>query len=89
MEIQVSKYTVDKVINTFRKNRLVTRKEIPDLDCPYIGDHLEHQIQNLHKDVQYRSLYPSKTLGCIGVLYNEREHTETGLMNRIKKIKFK
>ena len=88
MEIQVSKYTIDKVINTFRKNRMVTRKDVPDLDCPYIGDHLEHQIQNLHEDVQYRGVYPSKIIGCVGVLYNGKEYNETILMNRLKKIKF-
>ena len=49
MEIQVSKYTVDKIIDTFRENKMVTRKDIPDLDCPYIGDHLENQIQTTHK----------------------------------------
>ncbi|MFV0394435.1 MAG: hypothetical protein ACK5LC_08565 [Coprobacillaceae bacterium] len=88
MEIQVSKYTVDKVIDTFRKNKMVTRKDIPDLDCPYIGDHLEHQIQNIHKDVQYRGVYPSKTMDCIGVLYSNDEYNDTLLMNRLKKIKF-
>lgn len=88
MEIQVSKYTVDKVIDTFRKNRMVTRKDIPDLDCPYVGDHLEHAIQNIHKDVQYRGVYPSKTMECIGVLYSGDEYNDALLMNRLKKIKF-
>lgn len=88
MEIQVSKYTVDKVINTFRKNKMVTRKDIPDLDCPYIGDHLEHQIQNIHEDVQYRGVYPSKTMDCIGVLYSSDDYDDALLMNRLKKIKF-
>jgi hypothetical protein len=88
VEIQVSKYTVDKVIDTFRKNKLVTRKDIPDLDCPYIGDHLEQKILDIHKGIEYRGVYPSKTMECIGVLYSRDDYNDASLLHRLKKIKF-
>lgn len=88
MEIEVSKHTIEKVADTFRANKMVTRKDIPDLDCPYVGNHLEHQMQTIHEDVTYRGVYPTKTMECIGVLYSSESYNEALLMNRLKKIKF-
>ncbi len=88
MEIQVSKQTVAKVIDAFQKNKLVTRKDIPDLDCPYIGDHLEGEMQSLQNDVSYRSVKcPSQNKECMGVLYCIDELDDKQLLNRLKKFK--
>lgn len=87
MEIQVSGYTVSRVENQYAEREFITRKDLPDLDCVYVGNHLKRQLHHLGGyTINFKSM-TIRVMECFGVLYNHSEYNTRLLMNRLKKIK--
>lgn len=87
MELQVSRSTVSRVEKQYVEKEFITRRELPDLDCHYIGNHLSHQIYSVGECmIDFKSL-SLKVIERFGVLYNNVKYTDHLLLNRLKKMK--
>lgn len=87
MELQVSKNTVSRVKEQYVEKEFITKKDIPDLDCQYIGNHLSDELYLKEGcTIDFKAL-PLKVMERFGVLYNNIKYTDILLLNRLKKIK--
>lgn len=87
MELQVSNTTVSRVTKQYVEKEFITKRELPDLDCKYVGSHLSNQLySNEGCSINFKAL-PLKLIECFGVLYNNIKYTDLLLMNRLKKMK--
>lgn len=87
MELQVARNTISRVEKQYQEKEFITWRELPDLDCKYIGDHLSNQIFVMGENIVNFKSISLKVIECFGVLYNNGTYTEHTLLNRLKKMK--
>lgn len=88
MEIQVSDYTLERVETKYNKNDFITKRDVPDLDCVYVGNHLRNQLYDMGEEaIHYNSVRVREVDNC-GVLYNGSSLNTSLVANRLKKMKY-
>lgn len=88
MDIQVSSTSSSRIIDCCNKKDLLTNRDVPDLDCYYVGTHLSKgTLLGRDCDLQYEniSMFLNKE---IDVLYDSHKINSESLWNRVRKFKF-
>lgn len=87
MEIQVSSTTSFRVAHCCSKCELMTNKDVPDLDCYYVGTHLSREsLIKKGKNVCYQKVNIIFDKN-IDILFNKDYINNLDLSSRAKKFK--
>lgn len=87
MEIQVSSTSVTRIFDHCDKKELLTNREVPDLDCYYVGTHLsKEKLIGRDCSVEYQQIQMFLNKD-IDVLYNTHKVNSDSLWNRVRRFK--
>lgn len=84
MELQVSKKTIKRISNKYDQSNFITNKEIPDLNCKHVGEHLQRDSN--YETVEYCNINVENN-NSLGILYNRGIYNKRDIVSRAKKYK--